>query len=159
MAQPSAFGALSPVDFMSTALRASTVPDVEAILSKLPITPEDEYTYDRDKPDVGWRSGYLHWIPVGGERGNAGRIKQANQPVNPIAERAINGMEAIIEMARQQELLLDPSSKPPSSPRDAIRRYFGLPSLDQLPNMVLVSRAFHRPASDDRAHAHLDTAD
>lgn len=135
MAQSSPFGARSPLDFISSALKASTVPDIEAILSRLPITPEDEYIYDHEKPEVGWRSGYLHWIPVGGERGNAGRIKQANQPVNPIAERTINGMEAIIEMARQRELLLDPSSKPPSSPRDAIRRYFGLPSLDQLPKL------------------------
>ena len=69
------------------------------------------YIHDHEKPEVGWRSGYLHWIPVGGERGNAGRIKQANQPVNPIAERTINGMEAIIEMARQRELLFAPVIK------------------------------------------------
>src|SRR2546428_2502577 len=135
MAQSSSFGARSPVDFMRIALKASTSKDIEALLSELPTTPEDEYIYDPEKPEAGWRPGHLHWIPVGGERGNAGRIKQANQPVNPIAERAINGMEAMIELARQRELLVDPSSKPPSSPRDAIRHYFGLPSLDQLPKL------------------------
>ena len=35
-------GARSPLDFISSALKASTVPDIEAILSRLPITPEDE---------------------------------------------------------------------------------------------------------------------
>jgi hypothetical protein len=133
MINPTSFGNRSPVDFMTTALRISAISDLETLLSQLPITPEDEYVYDSDNPEAGWRAGYLHWIPVGGERGNAGRIKQANQPVNPIAERAINGMEAIIEMARLRELVSDPSAKPPSSPRDAVRRYFGLPSLDQLP--------------------------
>lgn len=129
------FGDRSPFDFITAALKTGTVSDAEALLSQLPITPEDEYTYDPDNPKVGWRDGYLHWIPVGGERGNAGRIKQANQPVNPIAERAINGMEALIEMARLRELRSDPASKDPASPRDAVRRYFGLPSLDQLPKL------------------------
>ncbi|HEX5422522.1 MAG TPA: hypothetical protein VFW94_03160 [Candidatus Acidoferrales bacterium] len=133
MTQASTFGTRSPIDFINDAVKAVTIRHVESLLSELPITPEDEYIYDQDNPEAGWRHGHLHWIPVGGERGNAGRIKQANQPVNPIAERTINGMEAIIEMARKRELLADPSSKPPSSPRDAVRRYFGLPSLDQLP--------------------------
>ena len=44
-------------------------------------------------------------------------------------------MEAIIELARQRELMADPSSAPPSSPRDAVLRYFGLPPLDQLPKL------------------------
>jgi hypothetical protein len=59
----------------------------------------------------------------------------ANHPVNPMAERTVNGEEAIIEMLRQRELLKNPSSTPPTSPRDAVLRYFGLPSLDQLPKL------------------------
>lgn len=136
MNQPNFFGGQSPTDFITSALKAATVADVNQLLSQLPITPEDDYIYDPDNPDRGWRPGNLHWIPVGGERGNAGRIKQANQPVNPIAERAVNGMEAIIELSRQRELLANPSSAPPSSPRDAVLRYFGLPPLDQLPKLV-----------------------
>ena len=64
-----------------------------------------------------------------------GRIKQANQPVNPIAERAINGMEAIIEMARHRELAADPAAEAPFSPRNAVKRYFNLPPLDELPKL------------------------
>lgn len=75
----------------------------------------------------------LVWIPVGRDRGNKGRIALANIPVNPIAERTVNGMEALIEMARQRELLKDPNAPAPVSPRDAVGRYFGLPPLDQLP--------------------------
>ncbi len=135
MTQPTAFGSQPPINFITGALRAMTVADVEGLLSQLPITPEDEYTYDPSNPASGWRPGNLHWIPVGAERGNAGRIKQANQPVNPIAERAVNGMEALIEMARQRELLANASSAPPTSPRDAVLRYFGIPPLDELPKL------------------------
>jgi len=135
MTQPSLFGGLDPVVFINAAKRAFTAVDVEALMSHLPITPEDEYNFDAKNPEKGWRPGHLHWIPVGAERGNAGRIKQANHPVNPIAERGINGMEAIIEMLRQRELLAKASALPPSSPRDAVLRYFDLPPLDQLPKL------------------------
>lgn len=136
MVQPSTFPADVPASqFISSAIRASTTSEIQKLLSVLPITPENEYIYDANNPEAGWRSGNFHWIPVGGDRGNAGRIKLANQPVNPIAERAVNGMEALIEMARQRELLADPSAPAPTSPRDAVSRYFGLPSLDTLPKL------------------------
>ncbi|OLE55454.1 MAG: hypothetical protein AUG51_03060 [Acidobacteria bacterium 13_1_20CM_3_53_8] len=121
--------------FLTHAIKATTSFDIEALLAQLPITPEDEYIYDEENPDLGWQRGKFHWMPVGRERGNAGRIKQANQPVNPIAERAINGMEAIIEMARQRELLADASALAPPTPRGAVERYFNLPPLDQLPKL------------------------
>lgn len=124
-----------PREFMAAALKATTLADVESLLSKLAITPEEQYIFDEDNPENGWQPGKFHWIPVGRERGNAGRIKQANQPVNPIAERAVNGMEAIIEMARQRELLDKATAPAPVSPRDAVLRYFGLPALDQLPKL------------------------
>jgi hypothetical protein len=151
MIEPSSFPTgVSPADFIASAIKASTSSDIEKLLSQLPITPEDDYSYDDANPEAGWRPGYFHWIPVGGERGNAGRIKQANQPVNPIAERAINGMEALIEMARQRELLADSSAVAPSSPRDAVSRYFGLPSLDMLPKLdgSDVSKAIRVKARD-----------
>jgi hypothetical protein len=44
-------------------------------------------------------------------------------------------MEALIEMARQRELLNDPSTPAPGNPRDAVLRYFGLPALDKLPKL------------------------
>jgi hypothetical protein len=126
---------VTPATFMAQAIRATSSLDIEALLTQLPIAAEDEYIYDDENPHMGWQSGKFHWMPVGRERGNAGRIKQANQPVNPIAERAINGMEALIEMARQRELLVNPSAVAPSSPREAVERYFQLPPLEQLPKL------------------------
>lgn len=126
---------VKPSEFIAKAVLAKTSADVESLLAQLPITPEDEYAFDEEAPERGWQPGKFHWLPVGRERGNAGRIKQANQPVNPIAERAINGMEALIELARQRELLKDPAAQAPTSPRDAVRRYFGVPALDQLPKL------------------------
>lgn len=126
---------VKPVEFFAKAVLAKTSAEVDALLAQLPITPEDNYAFDEETPERGWQPGKFHWMPVGRERGNAGRIKQANQPVNPIAERAVNGMEALIEMARQRELLADPSAEAPHSPREAVSRYFGVPALDQLPKL------------------------
>lgn len=122
-------------DFISRAIKATTSADIEMLLGKLPITSEDDYTFDESNPEQGWQTGKFHWIPVGCDRGNKGRIALANIPVNPIAERTINGMEALIEMMRQRELLVDPTAPAPISPRDAVSRYFGLPMLDQLPKL------------------------
>lgn len=151
MAQSTTFpGDVPPAQFIATAIKAATSADVESLLSRLPITPEADYTYDGGHPEAGWRPGHFHWIPVGGDRGNAGRIKLANQPVNPIAERAVNGMEALIEMARQQELLANPSRPAPTSPREAVLRYFGLFSLDTLPKLddSAASKAVREKARD-----------
>lgn len=122
-------------DFIARAIKASTTADIEALLAELPITSEHDYTFDEEHPEQGWQTGKFHWIPVGRDRGNKGRIALANIPVNPIAERAVNGMEAIIEMARQRELLKDPNAPAPVSPRDAVHRYFKIPPLDQLPKL------------------------
>lgn len=122
-------------DFISRAIKATTSADIDALLAELPITSEHDYSFDEENPELGWRAGKFHWIPVGRARGNSGRIKQANLPVNPIAERTVNGMEALIEMARQREHLTDPTIPAPKSPRDAVSRYFGIPCLDQLPKL------------------------
>lgn len=136
MVQPTSFPPdVSPAEFIATAIRANTSSDIQSLLARLPITPEGDYIYDANNPEAGWRLGFFHWIPVGGDRGNAGRIKLASQPVNPIAERGVNGMEALIELARQLELLANPSAPAPTSPRDAVLRYFGIPPLDTLPKL------------------------
>lgn len=136
MIQPTPLSkSVKPADFIAQALRAVTSADVEAVLAQLPITPEDRYVFNEEEPEAGWVADNFHWIPVGRERGNAGRIKLANQPVNPIAERTVNGMEAIIELARLRELLTNSIVKAPTSPRDAVNRYFSLPPLDQLPKL------------------------
>lgn len=136
MIEPTSLGNhVKPSDFIASAIRAVTSNDIDALLAQLPITPTDEYAFNEENPTEGWKPGFFHWIPVGRDRGNAGRIKLANQPVNPIAERTVNGMEAIIELARQRELADDVTAKAPTTPRDAVMRYFGVPSLDQLPKL------------------------
>ncbi len=74
----------------------------------------------------------LHWVPVGRDRGNGGRIKLAGEPMNPLAERLVNGMEALLELARLRELAKDSNAAMPPTPREAVLRYFGFPRLDQI---------------------------
>lgn len=115
-------------------IEARTAAQVESILRGLPVVDPEDYQWDYGNKRIGkWRRDHLHWIPVGGERGNGGRIKLAGEPINPIAERLVNGMEAIIELERLLELKANASAPMPSSPRDAVRRYFELPSLDSIP--------------------------
>ena len=127
--------------FFRQAAMAVTSKHIGELLSQLPIVDENDYAFDAKSPEKDWQKGSFHWIPVGKERGNAGRIKLANQPVNPIAERLVNGMEAIIELSRQRELSDDPQSEPPASPRESVKRYFDLPPFDQLPRMEGVIRS------------------
>jgi hypothetical protein len=108
-------------------INATTTQDVEAILVLLKVISENEYAWSDTLPATGWHSGCLHWIPVGRDRGNAGRIQLAGEPLNPAAERLVTGMEAIIE------LLKDPNATMPASPREAVLRYFGIPRLDHVP--------------------------
>jgi hypothetical protein len=115
---------------------ARTTTQVEAALAELPIVDADDYQLDsRGRPVGTWKRGYLHWLPVGLDRGNGGRIKLAGEPVNPLAERLVNGMEAIIELERLRELQREPTASMASSPREAVLRYFGLPRLDSIPRM------------------------
>ena len=115
-------------------LGAATASQVEAVLGKLPVVGPEDYQYvSNDKVFGSWRDGHLHWLPVGRDRGNGGRIKLAGKPTNPIAERLVNGMEALIELARLRELARDPNAPMPNSPREAVHRYFGLPNLDSIP--------------------------
>ena len=141
---------VSPTDFMARAVKATTTAAIAKLLDELPITPEGDYAFNEDSPEDGWQPGKFHWVPVGGDRGNAGRIKQANQPVSPLAERTVNGMEAIIEMARQHELIANPAAPAPTTPRDAVARYFGIPSLDQIPKLdgSATSKAIRAKARD-----------
>jgi len=126
--------------FLKKAINAITSHDIEALLSSLPIVPYEQYVFDPTKESSSWVKDKLHWIPVGRDRGNAGRIKLAHNPINPIAERLINGMEALIELMRQREKQNDPLKECPNSPREAVKRYFGLPQLDQLPKLENVKR-------------------
>jgi hypothetical protein len=44
-------------------------------------------------------------------------------------------MEALIELARLRELLMNSTAPMPASPRDAVLRYFGFPKLDSIERM------------------------
>ena len=127
---------IKPEKFLVQALQVTTVRSMQNLLSQLPIVSENEYPVDPTDLDLGWKEGKLHWFPLGRDRGNAGRIKLANSGEGPIAERTINSMEALIELERRRERKKDPTSPPPSSPREAVMRYFALPSLDQIPRLV-----------------------
>jgi len=120
-------------DFLRRAVAATSVDEITALLGQLPLVDEQAYVFDRQSPEKGWAGGKLHWYPVGGDRGNAGRIKLAGSAENPIGERLINAMEGLIDLHRQLELLSDPDAPPPESPRAAVKRYFNLPPLDQVP--------------------------
>lgn len=126
---------VEPRPFLTRALKATTSTEIEKLLGELKITPDSDYSFDEERPETGWQEGRFHWMPVGRDRGNAGRIKLANTPVNPIAERTVNGMEALIEMLRQRELAKDAKAAEPKSPREAVRRYFKLPPLHELPGL------------------------
>lgn len=119
--------------FLEKASRATSTKAVRDLLAVLPIVGENDYSFDFEHPEREWKEGYLHWYPVGADRGNAGRIQLAGSPENPIAERTINAMEALIELMRQRELRADPKALAPQSPREAVLRYFDLPALDALP--------------------------
>lgn len=119
--------------FLKDLTQSITLRAVETLLEKLPIVDEHAYQFSEEDSTVGWKEGYLHWVPIGRKRGNAGQISLAKRPINPLAERLINGMEAIIEMMRQRELVLQPTVAAPMSPREAVQRYFKLPPLDQIP--------------------------
>lgn len=144
-------------DFLRATLNATTIPAVDALIAQLPVTDVNKYHYDDETPEKGWVEGNFHWIPVGRDRGNAGRIKLAGKPVYPLAERLVNGMEALIELKRLRELVANKDAPPPHSPREAVKRYFGLPPLDQVPKLKAdgSGKAIHAAALDLSRQLHL----
>jgi hypothetical protein len=120
-------------DLLQRLMTARTTVQTEAIMAGLPIVSPEEYQWlSGDERSGPWQAGKLHWIPVGRDRGNGGRIKLAGEPMNPLAERLVNGMESLIEQARLRELLKNPAAPVPTSPRDAVLRYFGFPKIDTI---------------------------
>ena len=118
---------------LSQLLDARSTAQVEAIMASLPVVSPQEYQwFSTDERSGPWQKGKLHWVPVGRDRGNGGRIKLAGEPMNPLAERLVNGMESLIELARLRELEKKPVAVMPASPRDAVLRYFEFPKLDSI---------------------------
>ena len=123
---------IEPHTFAKEVVGAVVTKKIEALIAQLPITGENDYLFNPKDPYAGWKEGAFHWYPVGVERGNAGRIRLAGSPINPIGERTVNGMEALIEMMRQLELKRG-LTEPPPTPREAVKRYFDLPPLEEVP--------------------------
>lgn len=140
----------APPNLLSRLLDARSTAQVDAIMADLPIVAPDDYQWvsadDRSSP---WKPGHLHWIPVGADRGNGGRIKLAGEPMNPLAERLVNGMESLIELARLKELNGNPAAAMPKNPRDAVLRYFGFPKLDSIERLDDEERKAKRALVDE----------
>lgn len=121
-----------PNKILRNLVEAKSVANIEDIIRSLPIVDPNEYELGYEGIKGEWKENFLHWLPVGLERGNGGRIKLAGKPENPLAERLVNAMEALIELHRQLELLKDPKVPCPRNPREAVARYFGLIRLDEI---------------------------
>lgn len=140
----------APPDLLSRLLSTRSTAQVEAIIAVLPVVPPDDYQWvSADDRSSAWQNGKLHWVPVGFDRGNGGRIKLAGEPMNPLAERMVNGMESLIELARLRELLKNSAAVMPANPRDAVLRYFGFPRLDQIERLDEEERKEMRAKADD----------
>jgi hypothetical protein len=123
-------------DLLTRLVNVRSTAHVDAILAGLPIVSPEQYQWvSAEERSAPWQNGKLHWVPVGMDRGNGGRIKLAGEPMNPLAERLVNGMESLIELARLRELLKNSAVPMPTSPRDAVLRYFGFPKLDSIERM------------------------
>jgi hypothetical protein len=137
-------------ELLGRLLDARATSQVEAIIAGLPIVPPEQYQWlSAEERSSAWQPGKLHWVPVGKDRGNGGRIKLAGEPMNPIAERAVNGMESLIEHARLRELLKNPAAPMPTNPRDAVLHYFGFPKLDSIERLEDKERKEMRALVDE----------
>lgn len=142
--------ALTPSDLLGRLLNARATRQVEAIMESLPIVSPDSYQWvSSNRRSAEWKPGSCTGFPVGRDRGNGGRIKLAGEPMNPLAERLINGMESLIELARQCELLKNPAAVMPANPRDAVLRYFGFPRMDSIERLEDEERKATRDRVDD----------
>ena len=64
------------------------------------------------------------WRTVGDQPSNAGAIEASPDEINPLIERIVNGMEAVIELKWNQSATAD---RQPQTPREAIEALFGIP--------------------------------
>ncbi len=110
-------------------------------MAGLPIVSPDSTSGYPMRASGPWQPGKLHWVPVGRDRGNGGRINLAGEPMNPLAERLVNGMEALIELAGCASL-----QKKSSAPCRPVRA--SGPALFRLPET-----RFHRASGRRRAQS------
>ena len=66
-----------------------------------------------------------YWQPVGGQLSNAGAIEASPDEINPLIERVVNGIEAVIELKWHQRA---PTEWLPQTPKEAIETLFSIPN-------------------------------
>ena len=87
-------------------------------------TSEELESWLRDSVGVDLDSDSAHWKNVGNLRSNAGPIEASADEINPLVERIVNSMEAVIE------LRVAARGTVPDNPRDAIAKLFHVPDGD-----------------------------
>lgn len=68
------------------------------------------------------------WRPVSDQLSNAGAIEASPDEINPLIERIVNGIEAVIELAVEKRRRQEPDWQIPKSPYEAIESLFGIPN-------------------------------
>lgn len=94
-------------------LRLQSAKDVEAWMRQN--VSHDVFTNDR------------HWRLVGDQPSNAGAIGASPDEINPLIERVVNGMEAVVELKFLEWEATHAESPPPSKSRSVIERLFDIP--------------------------------
>ncbi len=66
------------------------------------------------------------WRPISDQLSNAGAIEASPDEINPLIERIVNGIEAVIELAVEKRRRQKPDWQIPKSPYKAIESLFGI---------------------------------
>ena len=85
----------------------------------------EDFLKEQIAPDVLDNDWY--WKPVGDRRSNAGSIEASADEINPLAERVVNSIEAVIELRIAQ---LNRNAPKPSDHDEAIEKLFDVPQGD-----------------------------
>ncbi|APV43732.1 hypothetical protein Dform_00373 [Dehalogenimonas formicexedens] len=72
-------------------------------------------------------SSETYWRPVGDQLSNAGAIEASPEEINPLIERIVNGIEAVIELKIEEKHRGNLGWEIPESPSKAIEDLFGVP--------------------------------
>jgi len=72
-------------------------------------------------------TGEKHWRPVGDQLSNAGAIEASPDEINPLIERIVNGIEAVVELGVAEKGGKQSGWRIPNSPLKAIESVFSIP--------------------------------
>ena len=89
--------------------------------------PSEVESFIREIAGTGVMSDETSWQPVGAQRSNAGAIEVSADEINPLVERVVNGMEAVVDLRFSEWRRLNPTAVIPSNPKEAIEKLFDIP--------------------------------